>query len=433
VTLLRLLKYRRRYEKLIRAVPKHALDIRTATILDDFGKYFKEYETEDKACTDEFYTWFNLAHPTLKDEQRELYRNLFKQAAVDVSEQIEAGLMDRLVAADAASKLTDALMKYSEGDEIDLHATTKSIVDQWDLDRNRKVRTPWIQDDINELLKDDEQDKGFHWRLDALNLVMRPLRWGDFGIVAARPDVGKTTLLASEVTYMASQLPNMFTKEEIEANGEPVIAWFNNEGPGNRIVKRLYQAALNATNDELIALSKTGSLKDKYAKAIGGSATNIRVFDVHDFWNHEIEDILRTFNVVGIVFDMVDNVQFGGSANNNGQRTDQLLEAMYQWARVIGVKHQCWVIACSQVSADGENLCYPTLSMLKDSKTGKQGAADFILTVGYNPEYSTTRFLGLTKNKLHRTGAPKQLKAEAIFDGERSRYVDANSPTGAVQ
>jgi hypothetical protein len=30
-----------------------------------------------------------------------------------------------------------------------------------------------------------------------------------------------------------------------------------------------------------------------------------------------------------VVFDMIDNIRFGGEVANGGQRTDQLLEAMY--------------------------------------------------------------------------------------------------------
>jgi len=95
------------------------------------------------------------------------------------------------------------------------------------------------------------------------------------------------------------------------------------------------------------------------------------------------------------------------------------------------VKHDCPVLAASQISADGENLAYPTLAMLKDSKTGKQGAADFILTIGAIDDFPNSRYLGLTKNKLAREGGPKNPKAEVIFDGTRGRYVVPSEFNGA--
>ena len=146
--------------------------------------------------------------------------------------------------------------------------------------------------------------------------------------------------------------------------------------------------------------------------------------DIHDFWSYEVEDVIKQSNPAIILFDMVDNIRFGGEVGNNGQRTDQLLEAMYQWGRVQAVKHDCVAIATSQISADGDGMPYPTLSMLKDSKTGKQGAAEAIITIGASndPVLASSRFMGSTKNKLHREGGPKDPRCEVIFDGLRGRY-----------
>ncbi len=333
--------------------------------------------------------------------------------------------MARLVAADTVINLTSMLERYNDGDEVDLGSALRDTIERFELDTNRKVKTPWVLDNIEDLLKDDEDDKGLHWRNPDLNLSMRPLRPGDFGLIAARPDVGKTTFCTDNLTHFAAQLPELYPDEERS------ILWFNNEGPGRKIVSRLYQSALGCTVSELIAKSNAGTIRADYEKAIRGPASTIRVFDIHDFWNHEVEDIIRATPPALIMFDMIDNIRFGGSTNNNGQRTDQLLEAMYQWGRIIGVKHDCAVLGTSQISADGENLCYPTLSMLKDSKTGKQGAADFILTIGFQPDFPNMRHLGLTKNKLAREGAPKSPKIETVMDGSRGRYRTPAETTGA--
>lgn len=361
----------------------------------------------------------------MKQESLDYYREIIKQIQVPVSEELEEGLMARLVASEAGHNLATMLEKWNEGEEIDFGASLRGIVEKFEMDCDRKVKTPWVLDDINDLLSDDQHDRGLHWRIPELNLSMRPLRPGDFGIIAARPDLGKTTFCTDQLTYFASQLEDLYPGEERK------ILWFNNEGPGKRIKGRLYNSALNASTAELVELAKSGRIKEQYTKAINGPEDTIRVFDIHDFWNHEVEDIIRTVNPAVIVFDMVDNIRFGGGVNNNGQRTDQLLEAMYQWARVIAVKHDCVVLANSQVSADGENLCYPTLSMLKDSKTGKQGAADFILTIGNQSDFPNARYLGLTKNKLSIEGGPKSPKIETLFDGLKGRYNSPLEKTGA--
>lgn len=417
-TLLQLFTNRDKYEQLVRAVPKAALGEVTQVLLADYGKFFNEFPDVEKIEREPFWVWFKtFGHPKLAPEQLAKFSSVVDQITKPVAPNIEQGFTARLVAAETALRLQETLEKYNEGDEINLGACLRDIVDNFEMATDKKVKTPWVRDDINDLLEDDVSDRGFKWRLDEINMAMRPLISGDFGLIAARPDVGKTTFLTDNLTHFAAQMNDVYPEQ-----GRNIL-WFNNEGPGRRIKKRLYQSALNAGYSDLIALQRKGTLKDDYRKAVGGDEDVIRVFDIHEFWNWEVEDIIRQHNPGIIVFDMLDNIKFGGSTANNGQRTDQLLEAMYQWGRFIGVKHDCTVLATSQISADGENLAYPSLSMLKDSKTGKQGAADFIMTIGFQSQLKDTRFMGLTKNKLAREGGSKSLQFQAIFDGLRGRYT----------
>ncbi|MGU2415999.1 AAA family ATPase [Burkholderia cenocepacia] len=420
-TLLRLLKTRERYERLARAVPRNALELKSKAILDDFGKFFAEFPDVQRIELEPFNLWFcTFAHPTLNDEQRALYKVLLANVLdVDCDPALESGIMERLLAAESANRITDIITRYQEGEEVDIYLETRAEVERYEAQSNRKVRVPWVNADINDILQDDKDDRGLHWRLDPLNAVMRPVRPGDFIVLAARPDKGKTTFVASEVTHMARQFDGYYG----ENHGRYVL-WFNNEGPGRRIVSRVYQAALNATISDLVKLSNAGVIKEEFAKHVG-AVDRIRVMDIHDFWNHEVEDIMRRCPPGLVIFDMVDNIKFGGQTLNGGQRTDQLLEAQYQWARLLGVKYDTPVIATSQISAEGDGLTFPTLPMLKDSKTGKQGAADVIITLGASnePQYESSRWIGCTKNKLRREGAPKSPQAEVLFDGERARVL----------
>lgn len=433
LTTLRLLKYKERFERLIRAVPKRALDTQTAILLDDFGAFFREFPTCTRIESGPFMLWFKgFRHPKLKDEAAAVFDTILRQVEEDVDPSIEAGIMERLVSADTAYRLAEMIQKYSDGEEVDLFTELRSTMEQYELQLDRKVKNPQILDPIEDLLAAEENDVGFHWRLPCLNRHMKPLQGGDFVVVAARPDKGKTSFCASELTYMAAQVDTLYPGEKRS------ILWMNNEGPGKRIIMRNFQAALGATIEELVKLShlkcvdpvnqdryKT-RIREAYATALGGRPGVLRVFDVHGMWNHEVEDLMRLHKPALVLFDMVDNIKFGGEALNNGQRTDQLLEAMYQWARLMGVKHDCAVMATSQISADGDGLQFPTLPMLKDSKTGKQGAADIIITLGTvnDPMLLNSRYIGSTKNKRNRTGMPGSPQTEVLFDSDRSRYVE---------
>lgn len=420
LTTLRLLKYRERYENLARAIPRKALDTRTQILLTDYGRYFKEFPNSDKIHREPFNIFFKSIHPKLSDEDFAVYDQLFLDIQEDVSADIAEGLMRRLVETATAYDVASMIERFQAGEEVDLRQGLTAYLDAYDQQIDRKVKNPQVLDAIEDLLKEEEDDTGLHWRLPCLNRHIKPLRAGDFVVVAARPDKGKTTFAASELTFMASQVDALYPDERRS------ILWFNNEGPGKRIVTRCFQAALNATTEELVAKANAGTIRDEYAAALGGRGGTLRIFDIHDMWNHEVEDLMKLHRPAAVLFDMVDNIKFGGEVNNNGQRTDQLLEAMYQWARVRGVKHDCAVIATSQISADGDGLQYPTLPMLKDSKTGKQGAADVIITLGAvnDPVLANSRYIGTTKNKKVRTGVPASPQAEVLFDGNRGRYVE---------
>ena len=430
ITTLRLLKYRDRYDRLRRSVPKGALAPLTTDLLNDFGVFFREFSDAKRIDHGPFITWYRgFRHPNMKDDNFALYSTIIAKSMEDIAPELEAGLMERLVAADTASVVTGLIEKWNNGDEIDLYKELRNSVERFEQQVDRKVKNPQVLDPIEDLLKAEENDTGLHWRLPCLNRHIKPLRAGDFVIIAARPDKGKTTFCASELTYMASQVDALYPGENRS------ILWFNNEGPGKKIVMRNFQAALAATTEDLVKLSNTPSLDPKwktkvredYATALGGRPGVLRIFDIHDMWNHEVEDIMKMHKPALVLFDMVDNIKFGGDTNNNGQRTDQLLEAMYQWARLMGVKHDCSVLATSQISADGDGVSYPTLPQLKDSKTGKQGAADLIITLGAlnDPVLENSRYIGTTKNKLVRTGKKGSPQQEVFFDSQRGRYKES--------
>jgi replicative DNA helicase len=424
LTTLRLMKYRDRYEKLARSVPLRALDQRTQIVFTDFGEFFKEFPDVQKIEPGPFMLWFaGFKHPTLKPEATAVFDQVMQNVAEDCDPSLEGGFMQRLVASATAYDLATALEKFQQGDEVDIKATLQNALTNYDAQVIKKVKNPQVLDPIEDLLKAEEDDRGLHWRLPCLNRHIKPLVPGDFVVVAGRPDKGKTTFCASELTCMAAQVDVLYPGERRS------ILWFNNEGPGKRIVTRCFQSALNATVEELVAKSNAGTIRQEYADALGGRGGTLRIFDIHGMWNHEVEDLMIQYRPALVLFDMVDNIRFGGDAANNGQRTDQLLEAMYQWARMMGVKHDCAVIATSQISADGDGLQWPTLPMLKDSKTGKQGAADVILTIGTvnDPTLVRSRYMGTTKNKKVRTGIPASPQTEVMFDGDRGRYVEYES------
>lgn len=275
-----------------------------------------------------------------------------------------------------------------------------------------------IEPNIEELLENDENDVGLIFPFKCLRDTMRPLQEGDFGIVAARPDAGKTSLLSCFASAFASQLPE-----------DAPVLWLNNEGLSERIWLRLYQSVLQCTTKELLLYKNAGRLQEVFTKRTGGGRKQIKIYSIHDMDSAGIENLIKRINPGVVIYDMIDNIKFSGSQLNAGQRTDQVLEEMYKWARNLAVIHRHVGIASSQISADGENEHFPGMHKLKDSKTGKQGASDFIMMLGRDAELTNMRYISLPKNKLAKSGK-KDPRAELHFDGSRGtfyeEYVDEN-------
>jgi replicative DNA helicase len=404
-----MLKHREDFYRVRGRIPDNALDQQTLIIVKDYGKYFDKFPDHLSVDFDVFLPLFRAWHSGLKDDKRQALEIVLSKAKDEVSEDTRQEVMRSLLELRLATTLANKVAAFEEGELPNLFHHISDSIQEYKTDAGlREVK--FIDTDIDVLLNEENDDSGVQWRLDVLNQSMRPLRGGDFGIIAGRPDKGKTTFISSEITHMATQI----------APDENIL-WLNNEGPGKRIIPRLYQSALGVTRTKLLELSARGVASLAYSKLLGRK-DKIRVVDIHGMDNFAVEQIIEANNAKVVIYDMIDNIRgFGDSA-----RTDLGLEKMYQWGREIAVKYDAIGLATSQISADGDGMQFPTLGMLKDSKTGKQGACDFMLMIGSSndPGYSNVRWLGMPKNKLRLDTGPADPRAAVKYEPMRARYTD---------
>jgi len=263
-----------------------------------------------------------------------------------------------------------------------------------------------IQFDLRKLHETQVATPGLRWRLNFLNKSLGSLRQGDFGFIFARPETGKTTFLASEISKMIQQ-----------TDGE--VLWFNNEEQGNKVAIRCYQAVLGVTTEKLF------SNLDMYQKQFEDLVQNrIKIYDFEDSSRaSRVEAILKESNPALIIFDQIDKIK-----GFKGDRNDLELKAIYQWAREIA-KTYAPVIGVSQAGGEAEGKLWLTMDMVDGSKTAKQGEADWILGIGKEQDNtSRTRYLNITKNKL--LGDSDTLpelrhgSAQVLIKPEIARYED---------
>lgn len=237
-----------------------------------------------------------------------------------------------------------------------------------------------VTDDLEELYNDLVQGQGLRWRLKSLNEALGSLRQGNFGFVFARPETGKTTFLASELTYMAAQLPE----------NRPIV-WFNNEQAGKEVKSRIYQAALGLTYEEL-----WGNIKENRQKYNEYMKKRLILVDEATMSKKYVERACKALNPGMIVFDQIDKIK-----GFQSDRNDLELKAIYQWARELAKTYGPTIGIC-QAGASGEGKPYLTMDDVDSSKTGKQGEADWILGIGvkHDEGAETMRYMHLSKNKL---------------------------------
>jgi len=239
----------------------------------------------------------------------------------------------------------------------------------------------FVTDDLETLYNETWASPGLRWRLNSLNKRLGSLRKGDFGFIFARPETGKTTFLASEISHMASQL---------SPEAGPILH-FNNEEQGNKVMLRYYQAVLGYTSPEVWS-NKQGN-QIKYHDITHGKISIIDRAEIH---KNRVEQMCKELRPSLLIFDQIDKIK-----GFNADREDLRLGAIYIWARELA-KNYCPTIGVCQADGTAEGVKWLTMDHVANAKTSKQAEADFILGIGciHDPVFESVRFINISKNKL---------------------------------
>ena len=410
LALLRVIKYKEQFDKVHRYIPLSAIDKRTKLIVADFKKYFTANPDEEKLDFPAFRSmFFNAWHKKLSDSDVKFYNTLITKIEEDVAETIKKNIINNLLELEYATGVANVIQTYEQGDDIEVVEAVDNLTKHTKDMLERSTNIEFAQ--FEESTIGEEEEGGYAWPLECLNQHYKPIAGGKQFIIAARPGKGKTTLLTFLNYGMAAQMP-----------AHKVIVWFNNESRKEVIMSRQIQTAIGKTDAELAQMKRDGTLTQAYIDAMGNTQ-RVRIYDIHGKNNAYLEDILESIgaeNIGAIICDMLDNVKF---PIRTDMREDQRLEQMYQWFRELGVKYNVPTFPTSQVSTEGEGLLFPAEGMLKDSKTGKQGACDGIIMLGssVDPSMQFIRGLSMPKTKSKLAGMPN-MREEVTFLEDIGRF-----------
>jgi len=393
-------KSKENLSKYRRYIKPHVVMKETNTILDGMDKYYKTFPSVTDFAWDSF-TAFLIADQSkrLTDDSIVKLRMMLSKAKAFVPHHAHEEVVKILIELDYLALIMEECEKVKEGSSDLEHVHILATNALKDVERYIEKDELFVSADLS-AIADRITSSGYEWRLDALNRSLGPLRTGNFVIVAARVEVGKTTFLASEVSYLAQQLPK----------DRPVV-WVNNEEESSVVFFRIVQAALGQESKVIIADSKK-AMTD-YAALMGGNKDKIRV--TKDMNNvRDLETLFREVNPGLIIFDQLDKVD----GFKSDEREDLKLGKIYKWARELARSYGP-VIAASQLSASAVEMKDPPfigLDALRGSKTDKPGEADVVITIGKykepkSPEEEMIRTINVPKNKLP-GGGSKQVESD---------------------
>lgn len=355
--------------------------------------YYDCYPARTSIDWEEFEAYFFLIkNKHLSGDKGILARGLLGQIkdydksllSSSTTEEILQDVLSEFIQLDYASRIVDVGMSIANNKAgIGLEDVGK-LVNEWERETGKAVAKSDIFVSVDTApLKETISGDGFEWRLHELNCSLGPLRLGDFVIVGARPESGKTTFAAQEATYMATQIKDK----------RPIV-WVNNEERSKKVQLRCIQSHFAIDNKTLY--DNLEKWVEQYKKDIG---EKLLIIDDDENYNNvkRLDLLFEEYNPCMVVFDQLDKVEGWGKE----ERDDLRLGKLYKWARNVSKKYGP-VIALSQVDGTGEGEKWIQMNQLRGSKTDKQGEADAIVTVGRvnDPHLEYQRFIHVPKNKL---------------------------------
>ena len=413
--LLKLFANREIYQRYKDYINFDILEPEIKRIITSYNTYYNEFNDKEVIKLDEFKVYFyHYCYPDLKRSEKETYDVIFANIP-EKNQEISQKILQAYQEKELLYNLQQLI------DEKFNYMTCQGLLDNYKetcLSLDAESEDGFVPNEIGSILEQTDRSQGLKWRLKCLNNALGGLIQGDFGIVAAYVDTGKSTFAASEAVYMASQLE------------EGCILWLNNEEFNHRVQKRLWMAALG-TPWETITAHKDKAI-EKYKQIMHGDVNRIKLFDIRGFTIDKISKLVEKYNPKLIIIDQVDKIDC--RVKSRWKEHDRL-KHLYGKVRDIA-NTLCPVIGISQADAttrwmdkDKGGVMYQKYldqSQLDGSKIGKNGEADFIIMIGRDNEYPNIRGISLPKNKLEGIGdeSYRNLKTEVLFKGEIARYED---------
>lgn len=384
--LLSLLTKKATFNRITPYIKEYVITPEALTVIKNVALFYDENPSKDELDWGTFKHFMLTTHNGhFKKEETELYAKLLERLhKKEYDESLADGILTHYIEKDYATKIANAADEVARGSEEFTIEDIQELVDSFKKDVGSALTSTDLFECPTEAVTANRASPGLEWPLEELNVSLGPIRQGDFVILGAIPETGKTTMVAWCAGYMAQQ----------DKSDRPVV-WIRNEEGAARIGNRVRQATLGLTQVQIEMLGTKANAE--YTKLVPERKILILKDDSGACDKRKLDRIFAELNPMLIIFDVLDKITMPGRYD----RDDLRLGALYKWARDSAIQY-CPVIATSQVSGEGAGEKWITQEMLRGSKTDKAAEADAIITMGRvkEPTMEHDRFIHIAKNKL---------------------------------
>ncbi len=397
-----LVKSRGYYEKYYSLVAPFISSRDLRTLYGAVEHYYTSCKDHLYIGEDDFRLFVQVNYPQARNMES-LEINIDCIYAPEISSDTIKSLVHKLIEQDMYKEIAGVCQDAVITCEYDKYEDIERKLAKFKLMLKDNEESPFAEFDFDTFVEQTKCEGGFEWRLKCLNEDIGPLPPETLGHIMARPETGKTTFLASEITHMASQL-----KE-----GE-IILWINNEQAIGKVWQRCIAATIRAPYE--VAEAQPDEAKAFLTKK---NFNSIKFIDGAYISYEYIQSLAKELLPKIIVIDQGDKLHFAGDKNFEGHAR---LKELYRKLRELAKETKAAIVTVGQASAEAEGRKWITMDMMDNSKVGKPGEMDWIIGIGKTDkdDEANLRFLHIAKNKLK----GKHGKHSVVFDGEKARYLD---------
>jgi replicative DNA helicase len=328
---------------------------------------------------------------------------------VENSEQISSDVADEAIQQlhrrDLGTRLANLSIELSEGSPTAFNRLRK-LVDQSENNLTTLDFGDPVTDDLMQILDDVSDKNRFKFNIETLSRRVYGIGRGEFGVVFAVPNAGKTAFMVSLACG-----PGGFCDQGAK------VLYLGNEEKGTWTKLRAHQAFCGLTKDQIVANPQAAVSQFEVIRQ------NFIMYQSQEWDMEQYQALIERIQPDVVIIDQADKVNIAGNFNASHER----LRELYRRLREISKKYNIALIGVSQASNEARNRTRLSPFDMEGSKIGKAAETDLIIGIGKHEqgdiddsEPDPTRYLTVGKNKL--TGWHGTIVVN--IDAAISRYVE---------